>query len=57
MRFRHRIQWHLFETEQQLKELRTACDEITNRYIIINPFHSVLILTPVRATQARQVEG
>ncbi|KAK3578979.1 hypothetical protein CHS0354_034773 [Potamilus streckersoni] len=30
IRFRYRLQWHLFEIEQQLRELHTACDELSN---------------------------
>jgi hypothetical protein len=31
MRFKKKVQWHLFEIDQQLRELHTACDEISNR--------------------------
>ncbi|XP_021347830.1 uncharacterized protein LOC110446827 isoform X2 [Mizuhopecten yessoensis] len=42
LRFRYRVQWHLFETEQQLKELHTACEEVTNSSALKNLLQSLL---------------
>ncbi|XP_060081514.1 uncharacterized protein LOC132560841, partial [Ylistrum balloti] len=42
LRFRYRVQWHLFETEQQLKELHTACEEVSNSSALKNLLQSLL---------------
>ncbi|XP_033753811.1 uncharacterized protein LOC117337124 isoform X2 [Pecten maximus] len=42
LRFRYRVQWHLFETEQQLKELHTACEEVSNSAALKNLLQSLL---------------
>ncbi|XP_069113506.1 formin-J-like isoform X2 [Argopecten irradians] len=42
LRFRYRVQWHLFETEQQLKELHTACEEVSNSTALKNLLQSLL---------------
>lgn len=42
MRFRYKMQWHLFEIDQQLRELHTACDEIMNSISLKNLLETLL---------------
>ncbi|XP_062597329.1 uncharacterized protein LOC134258764 isoform X1 [Saccostrea cucullata] len=42
LRFRYRAQWQLFEMDQQLRELQTACDEITNSLSLKNLLETLL---------------
>ncbi|KAK3085892.1 hypothetical protein FSP39_010094, partial [Pinctada imbricata] len=42
LRFRYRMQWQLFEIDQQLRELHTACDEITNSLALKNLLETLL---------------
>lgn len=42
LRFRYRAQWQLFEMDQQLRELHTACDEITNSLSLKNLLETLL---------------
>lgn len=42
MRFKKKVQWHLFEIDQQLRELHTACDEISNSMPLKNLMETIL---------------
>ncbi|XP_048752362.1 uncharacterized protein LOC125663952 isoform X4 [Ostrea edulis] len=42
LRFRYRAQWQLFEMDQQLRELHTACDEIINSLSLKNLLETLL---------------
>ncbi|XP_076111914.1 uncharacterized protein LOC143080114 isoform X2 [Mytilus galloprovincialis] len=42
MRFKKKVQWHLFEIDQQLRELHTACDEISNSLALKNLMETLL---------------
>lgn len=42
IRFRFKMQWHLFEIDQQMRELHTACDEIANSTSLKNLLETLL---------------
>ncbi|XP_060567218.1 formin-J-like isoform X3 [Ruditapes philippinarum] len=59
IRFRFKLLWHLFEIDQQLRELHTACDEISNSTSLKNLLETLLAVGNYLngATEMGQADG
>ncbi|KAL4234127.1 Fmn2p [Mactra antiquata] len=59
IRFRFKLLWHLFEIDQQLRELNTACDEIANSTSLKNLLETLLAVGNYLngATEMGQADG